>query len=117
VLISTWTTGFAVLFETKVLADASGGSGFDVLRNQLARNIDVMLQPNPNLQKPLTQRRPERTCFVLIMPEIFRDHPESRLYGWLMRDYRSRPAALRRDLRECAGVPAEVRRAGCSELG
>jgi hypothetical protein len=97
-------TGFAVLFEAKVLADASCGIGFDVLRNQLARNIDVMLQPNLNLQKPLTQRRPERTCFVLITPEIFRDHPESRLYGWLMRDYQHHPAALRRDLPHRTGT-------------
>jgi hypothetical protein len=97
-------TGFAVLFEAKVLADASCGVGFDVLRNQLARNIDVMLQPNPNLQKPLTQRLPERTCFVLITPEIFRDHPESRLYGWLMRDYQHHPAALQRDLPHRTGT-------------
>ena len=97
-------TGFAVLFEAKVLADASCGIGFDVLRNQLARNIDVMLQPNPNLQEPLTQRLPERTCFVLITPEIFRDHPESRLYGWLMRDYQHHPAALRRDLPHRTGT-------------
>ena len=53
-----------------------------------------MLQPNPNLQKPLTQRLPERTCFVLITPKIFRDHPESRLYGWLMRDYQHHPCCL-----------------------
>jgi hypothetical protein len=91
-------TGFAVLFEAKVLADASCSIGFDVLRNQLARNIDVMLQANPNQQKPLAQRLPERSCFVLITPEIFRNHPESRLYGWLMRDYRSSAAALQRDL-------------------
>jgi hypothetical protein len=91
-------TGFAVLFEAKVLADASGGIGFDVLRNQIARSIDVMLEPNPNLQESLTRRRPNRTFFVLITPEIFRDHPESRLYGWLMRDYRNNPVALQRDL-------------------
>jgi hypothetical protein len=97
-------TGFAVLFEAKVLADASCGIGFDVLRNQLARNIDVMLQPNPNLQKPLTRRLPERTCFVLITPEIFRNHPQSRLYGWLMRDYQQHPAALRRDLPHRTGT-------------
>jgi hypothetical protein len=36
-------TGFAVLFEAKVLADASSSVWYDVLRNQLARNIDVML--------------------------------------------------------------------------
>ena len=87
-----------MLFEAKVLADASGGIGFDVLRNQIARNIDVMLEPNPNLQEPLTRRRPDRTFFVLITPGIFRDHPESRLYGWLMRDYRDDPTTLQRDL-------------------
>jgi hypothetical protein len=74
-------TGFAVLFEAKVLADPACSVGFDVLRNQIARNIDVMLEPNPNLRPPLTQRRPDRTCFVLITPDIFRDHTESRLYG------------------------------------
>jgi len=97
-------TGFAVLFEAKVLADASGGIRFDVLRNQLARNIDVMLDTNPNLQEPLTLRQPDRTCFVLITPEIFRDHPKSRLYGWLMRDYQADPGALRRDLPHRAGT-------------
>ena len=91
-------TGFAVLSEAKVLADASSSIGFDVLRNQLARNIDVMLQRNPKLEQPLSQRRPERSCFVLLTPEIFRSHTESRLYGWLMRDYRSGPAGLQRDL-------------------
>lgn len=91
-------TGFAVLFEAKVLADASASIGYDVLRNQLARNIDVMLQPNPNLKQPLSQRRPGRSCFVLLTPEIFRSHPESRLYGWLMRDYQTSAAVLQRDL-------------------
>jgi hypothetical protein len=107
-------TGFAVVFEAKVLADASGSIGFDVLRNQLARNIDVMLQPNPGLEKPLSERRPERSCFVLLTPEIFRNHPESRLYGWLMRDYRSSAAALKRDLphRPVADLAAVTRRLG-----
>src|SRR5258708_24493894 len=72
-------TGFVVLFEAKVLADASGGIAFDLLRNQIARSIDVMLEPNPNLQKPLTRRRPDRTFFVLITPGILHNHPESRL--------------------------------------
>src|SRR5260370_24125769 len=59
-------------FEAKVLADASGGIGFDVVRNQIARSIDVMLEPNPNLQEPLTRRRPDRTFFVLITPGVRR---------------------------------------------
>ena len=118
-------TGFAVLFEAKVLADASGGIGFDVLRNQIARSIDVMLEPNPCLQYPLTSRRPERTCYVLITPEIFRQHPRSRLYGWLIHDYQNNPAALRRDLphRTETDLVAVSRRLGwltwedCERLG
>ncbi len=97
-------TKFAVLFEAKVLADASCSIGLDVLRNQIARNIDVMLESNPRLRWPLTQRHPERTCFVLITPEVFRDHPESRLYCWLMRDYQRDPNALQRDLPHRAGT-------------
>jgi len=62
-------TGFAVLFEAKVLADVSGGVEFDVLRNQIARNIDVMLEPNPRVMCPLNQRNPDRSCFVLLTPE------------------------------------------------
>jgi hypothetical protein len=41
---------------------------------------------------------------VLITPEIFRNHPQSRLYGWLMRDYQQHPAALRRDLPHRTGT-------------
>ena len=110
-------TGFAVRFEAKVLADASGSIRFDVLRNQIARSIDIMLESNPNLQEPLSRRRPERTFFVLITPEVFRDHPESRLYGCLVRDYRNNPAALQRDLphrhhagTDLASVPSRL---GC----
>ena len=66
-------TGFAVLFEAKVLADASCSIGFDVLRNQLARNIDVMLQPNPNLEKPLTTAAPRA---VLLRAPHARDLPQ-----------------------------------------
>jgi hypothetical protein len=64
-----------------------------------------MLETNPNLQKPpLARRDPGRTCFALITPEIFRDRPEGRLHGWLMRDYRSNPISLERDLPHRAGT-------------
>jgi hypothetical protein len=39
-------TGVAVIFEAKVLSDISTHVTFDLARNQLARNIDVMLEPN-----------------------------------------------------------------------
>lgn len=97
-LLISEATGFAVLFEAKVISDADSKISFDVMRNQLARNIDVMLDPNPRLQPPLHARRPERSCFVLLTPEVFKRHPHSRLYGWLLPNYQSEPGALARDL-------------------
>lgn len=91
-------TGFAVLFEAKVLADMSTGIEFDVLRNQMIRNIDVMLDHNPALRWPLNLREPDTTCFVLLTPELFRENRESRLYGLLFDRYKSDPALLQKYL-------------------
>lgn len=90
--------GFTVLFEAKVLSDVSCQISFDTMRNQIARNIDVMLERNDGLPKPLSQRRPERTLFVLLTPEVFRQQPHSRLYGWLMNEYCDDATALARDI-------------------
>ena len=87
-------TGVAVIFEAKVLSNVSTHITFDVARNQLARNIDVMLEPASGLS-PLNKRQPERTSLVLITPDLFRSRETglrgSRLYGWLM-DAVQRPA-------------------------
>ncbi len=90
--------GFAILFEAKVLSDISCQVTFDATRNQIARNIDVMLEPNPTLPEPLSIRDPRRTLFVLLTPELFRRFPHSRLYGWLLKEYQTNPAALARDI-------------------
>jgi len=90
--------GCAVLFEAKVLSDVSYQISFDTMRNQIARNVDVMLEQNGGLPEPLNLRQPERTLFVLLTPESFRKQPHSRLYGWLMNEYRSNPMALARDI-------------------
>ena len=107
-------TGFAVLFDAKVLADISGDVEFDVLRNQMARNIDVMLDRNPRLMWPLNQRNPDRSCFVLMTPEVFRSNRQSRLYGWLYDGYREDPASLQRQLshRQSVDFTSVVRRLG-----
>jgi len=97
-LLTSPDTGFAVLFEAKVVSDTSVDVQFDVLRNQIARTIDVMLEPNPRLRPPLSRRRPDRTCLLLITPEIFRRNPESRLYGWLLLAYQQDPVLLQRHL-------------------
>jgi hypothetical protein len=91
-------TGFAVLFEAKVLADMSTGIEFDVLRNQMVRNIDVMLDANERKLPPLNLRDPDITCFVLLTPALFRENRESRLYGLLFDRYKSDLALLRKHL-------------------
>jgi hypothetical protein len=106
-------TGFAVVFEAKVLSDTSVQVGYDALRNQIARNIDVLLDPNPRLQAPLAARRPDRSCLVLVTPEVFKQHPESRLYGWLMKSYQAKPDLLTEHLPhrtaiECAKIPQRL---------
>jgi hypothetical protein len=91
-------TGFAVVFEAKVLSDASGHVVHDGTRNQVARNIDVLMEKNTKLHHTLNDRDPRRSCFVMVTPELFRKHPESRLYGWLINGYRRDPALLHKHL-------------------
>jgi hypothetical protein len=104
VLLVNSSNGFSVLTESKVSSDISYEVTFDLLRNQLARSIDVMLEPNVTSPEPLRRRDPHRTVFLLQTPEMFRNNPESRLYGWLMHSYRNRPATLARHLPHRTGV-------------
>jgi hypothetical protein len=97
-LLVARSTGFAVLFEAKVLSDLSIHIEFDVMRNQLARTIDISLERNDRLQLPLSRRLPERTCIVLVTPELFRSNPDSRLYGWLLPRYRQESDLLQKHL-------------------
>lgn len=104
------STGFAVAFEAKVLSDVSTHTSYDVRRNQIARNLDVLLEPaRPG---PLGGRDPKQSCFVLVTPQTFKDHPRSRLYGVLREDYRD-VARLHQDLPhrsvgELAAVPDRI---------
>lgn len=90
--------GFAVIIEAKVLSDISVGITYDVIRNQIARSIDVMLMENPDLCHPLNLRKPEKTLFLLVTPRLFKDNPSSRLYGFKIKKYQSNPDSLRLDL-------------------
>jgi len=96
--------GFSLLIEAKVLSDISPHVSFDMLRNQLARCIDVMLERYPKLPAAFGARRPELSLFALLTPEVFRTQPHSRLYGWLLEDYRSNPNSLARDLPHRTGI-------------
>lgn len=91
-------TGFAILFEAKVLSDISCGVTYDAMRNQIIRNIDVMLEDNKKMKEPLSSRLPGRTLFVLLTPQMFRDNPSSRYYGFLYNEYKKDPQAIKRDL-------------------
>jgi|GEM_PF-528560 len=91
-------TGFAVIIEAKVLSDLSCDVTYDTMRNQLARNIDVMLEKNNELCQPLNQRDPDRTLFLLLTPEMYKNNPGSRFYGYKFHDYKKNPASIANDL-------------------
>ena len=98
------SNGFAWLIEAKVLSDISYSISFDNFRNQIARNIDVMMQiPSPPCAG-LEKRNPDRSLFALLTPSQFKEYPQSRLYGWLMSEYKSNPQSLGRDLKHREGI-------------
>jgi hypothetical protein len=90
--------GFALFIEAKVLSDVSTVVSFDLFRNQIARNLDVLLEPSADLPEPLHARQPEKTLFSLLSPGWFRERPYSRLYGFLYDEYTSSPSTIGRDL-------------------
>jgi hypothetical protein len=98
------TNGFAWLIEAKVLSDISYSISFDNFRNQIARNIDVMIENTSSTGCGLEKRNPERSLFGLLTPSQFKASPHSRLYGWLISDYMSNPQALGRDLSHREGI-------------
>jgi len=86
--------GFTVIFEAKVLSDISIFTTFDLLRNQIARNIDAMineeLENNYKTHSIIKDINPKKTLFLLLTPKIFQDNPSSRFYGYKMRDYQDK---------------------------
>jgi len=97
-LLLNSSNGFSVVIEAKVLSDISHDITYDVMRNQIARNIDVMLERNDDLCDPLDKRDPDKTLFLLVTPQVFKDNPGSRLYGYKMNEYRNDPKSLAQDL-------------------
>ena len=97
-----------------MFADMSGGTKFDVFRNQMVRNIDVMLEKNERLTPELNLRDPDKTCFVLLTQRIFKDNPRSRLYGRVYNEYIDEDSVmLSQDLphrrkEELASVPSRL---------
>ena len=77
-------TGFSAMFEAKVLSDISCDVTFDPFRNQLARNIDVMLDRDDGF---LTAD-PAKRLLCLLTPQVFKDRPSTRYYGLLYHEYK-----------------------------
>jgi hypothetical protein len=97
-LILNSGTGFSVLIEAKVLSDVSHGVVYDLMRNQIARNIDVMLEKNLGLCDPLDKRDPQKSLFLLVTPRLFKDYPTTRFYGYKFNEYKNNPGSLAQDL-------------------
>ena len=99
--------GFALMVEAKVLSDISTVIAFDLFRNQLARNLDIMLDESVTERFPLSCRSADRSLLALLSPRWFRVHWSARLYGWLFHQYRDNPTALARDLPHRSGIDWE----------
>ena len=69
--------GLNILVEAKYLSDISCDVSYDLTRNQIARNIDVMLDCDI-----------EKSLFLLLTPKYFKDQPHTRLYGYKMNNER-----------------------------
>lgn len=67
--------------EAKCLSDCSTTVSYDPLRNQLARVIENLLCFQGE------GKFPEKLFFTLLTPRIFKENPETRLYGWKMQAY------------------------------
>lgn len=97
-LLINSTNGFAVFIEAKVLSDISYQVSYDSMRNQIIRNIDVMLSSNNDLTVPLNKRLPDNSLFLLFTPQLFKDNPRTRLYGYTFMDYKNNSQLIGNDL-------------------
>lgn len=103
-LLINESNGFAAQFEGKLLSDMNCEVTYYLMRNQIARNIDVMLEWNRDRQGPLSRRNPDRTVFLLVTPEIIKENPHSRFYGYKYEEYKANPASIGQDLPHRLGI-------------
>lgn len=113
-LILNTKNGFNILIEAKVMSDLSYQVTYDAHRNQIARNIDVMLSdPKGKSHPPLDKRNPAKSLFLLLTPRVFHPEqsgkPKSRLYAYKMEDYGKDGEAISTDLAHAAGrIPQSI---------
>lgn len=80
--------GFSIMIEAKVLSDISYGVTYDTKRNQIIRNLDVLLEKYEGKDSVLSKRDPDKTLFILLTPEIYTKRPYSRLYAYKYYEYK-----------------------------
>jgi len=86
-----------IIIEAKYLSDISCDVTYDVTRNQIARNIDVMLEQSTDM-----------SLFLLITPQYFKERPNTKLYGYKMNDYMNNYLTLMADLSHRSNIePSE----------
>ena len=97
--VLTHGEGSMVMFEAKFLSDISGSTTYAVDRNQLTRNLEAGVEA--------VEGDLERFAYVFVTPRLLRANPESRFYGYKLREYMDpeRGAkALERDLPHLEGL-------------
>lgn len=92
------TNGFSVMIEAKVLSDISYAVTYDCQRNQLIRNVDIMLEEYTKLHIDLNKKDSNNTLFMLLTPKKFKDQPHSRLYGFMYNEYKNSISSIQADL-------------------
>lgn len=93
-LLVNQKTDFSLSFEAKFLSDTSVSVTFDPFRNQVIRNLDVLMDP----QVETLNASPSRRYFCLLTPAVFRNRPRSRHFGALFTAYTSNPSSISEDL-------------------
>lgn len=97
-LLINSSNGSAVFIEAKVLSDISYCVQYDSIRNQIIRNLDVMLNHNNSSDANLKTWDSDKTLFLLLTPKLFKDNPRARLYVYIFSDYKSNPELIGQDL-------------------
>jgi hypothetical protein len=75
----TKASGRFAMFEAKFLSDISGHTTYAPDRDQLTRNLDAGLD--------YVQFDLDRFWYVFVTPECFKTRPESRFYGYKLREF------------------------------
>lgn len=84
-------SGNKIFVESKFMSDISYNVRYSPVRNQVARCIEAGLQK--------VGYKIKKFWFMLISPSIYKnEHPDSRLYSHILREYQNSPSKLKHDL-------------------